>query len=141
VEPFKSWTALLAYLDAHSNIVHYRAPLDRHAVPVVVTRRFKNGKLRVAYHRASFTADQGHLARFVHKVDWDAWVLFTKRTEDPKLGWLERRLQETGVESRRNGETRDAPILEVRRRDLDAAWAILTPAVDAMADDHPSFSK
>ncbi len=141
MEPFKSWGALLAYLDAHSDIVHYKAPMDRHAVPICVTRRFKNGKLRCVYHHYKFTADQGHLARFVHKIDWDAWMLFTKRTEDPKLSWLERRLQEVGIESRRHGESRDAPILEVRRRDLHEAWAILTPAVDAMEDDHPAFSR
>ena len=61
---FTTWESLLAYLDAHSNIVHYKAPLDQHAVPIVVTKRFKNGKLRCNYHHTWFTADQGHLERF-----------------------------------------------------------------------------
>jgi hypothetical protein len=61
---FKTWADLLAYLDAHSNIVHYKAPLDQHAVPIVVAKRFKNGKLRCNYHYAKFTADIGHLDRF-----------------------------------------------------------------------------
>jgi len=69
LRPFETWDALLAYLDAHNDIVHYQAPLDRHAVPVVVTRRFKNGKLRIAYHHYGFTADRGHLDRFRGKQE------------------------------------------------------------------------
>lgn len=68
MEPFKSWEELRVYLDAHSNIVHYRAALDRHAVPVVVTRKFKNGKLRINYRDITFTACRGHLDRFFHKA-------------------------------------------------------------------------
>ena len=68
MEPFGSWSDLIAYLDAHSNIVHYKAPMDYYAVPVVVVKRFKNGKLRCEYHGTKFTADQGHLDRFRKRV-------------------------------------------------------------------------
>jgi hypothetical protein len=64
---FATWESLLAYLADHSNIVHYQAPLDRHAVPIAVTRIFKNGKLRCVYHDVKFTADPGHLDRFRFK--------------------------------------------------------------------------
>jgi hypothetical protein len=67
VEPFKTWEELRTYLDEHCGIVHYRAPLDRYVVPIVVTRYFKNGKLRCQYHDIKFTADQGHLDRFLKK--------------------------------------------------------------------------
>jgi len=64
MERFSTWQQLLDHLAAHSNIVHYQAPMDRHPVPVVVVKHFKNGKLRVNYHDAKFTADRGHLDRF-----------------------------------------------------------------------------
>jgi hypothetical protein len=58
------------------------------------------------------------------------WTLFTKRTDDPKLAWLERRLDDAGIRHRRNGASFHAPILEVPRASLDAAWAILDPVDD-----------
>lgn len=70
---------------------------------------------------------------------WNKWVHFTKCTEDPKLAWLERQLAARGIPSRRHGQSRNAPILEVRQRDFDAAWEVLTP-VDDVRDDHPRFS-
>lgn len=66
------------------------------------------------------------------------WVRFTKRTDDPKLAWLERRLRAAGIPSRRNGYSFHAPILEVPKDKLDAAWEILRP-VDDVDDDDPMF--
>lgn len=66
------------------------------------------------------------------------WVRFTKRTDDPKLKWLETTLARAGIQSRRNGESWHAPILEVQEKDLDAAWKILTP-IDDVPDDDPKF--
>lgn len=66
------------------------------------------------------------------------WVRFTKRTEDPKLKWLEAELKRHGIKSRRNGESWHAPILEVKQKDLDAAWKILDP-VDDVPDDDARF--
>lgn len=66
------------------------------------------------------------------------WVLFTKRTDDPKLGHLERLLTAHEIPHRRRGQSFHAPILEVRRADLDAAWRLLDP-IDDLPDDHPSF--
>ncbi len=67
------------------------------------------------------------------------WTLFTKRTHDPKLAWIERQLEEAGIESRRNGRSFHAPILEVREGDIKAAWEILNP-VDDVEDDDPRFT-
>ena len=66
------------------------------------------------------------------------WIEFTRRTEDPKLAWLQCRLKLAGIPSRRKGFSFHAPLLEVREQDLDAAWAILTP-VDNIRDDAPRF--
>ena len=62
------------------------------------------------------------------------WAVFTRRTDDPKLGWLQRQLEVAGIVSRRNGRTFHAPILEVPAEDLDDAWALLDP-VDEVPDD------
>lgn len=82
------------------------------------------------------------------------WVMFTKRTDDPKLAWIERRLLARGIPSRRNGESWHAPILEVPVEHETAAWALLaeridvgrgarpyTRVIDEIADDHPIFSE
>lgn len=66
------------------------------------------------------------------------WVMFTKRTDDPKLAWLERQLDAASIPHRRNGHSFHAPILEVRLDDLERAWEILTP-VDDIDDDDPRF--
>lgn len=68
METFASWFDLLTYLESHT-IVHYKAPLDLYPVPVVVTKKFKNGKLRIKWAHGSFTADIGHRQRFMRKVD------------------------------------------------------------------------
>lgn len=68
------------------------------------------------------------------------WVLFTKRTESPKLAWLEHQLDEAGIPHRRNGSSFHAPILEVPENRLGAAWSILDP-VDDIPDDDPMFTK
>ena len=66
------------------------------------------------------------------------WEMFTKRTEDPKLAWLEAKLDEAGIANRRNGESWHAPILEVDASRIDDAWDILTP-VDDIPDDDEMF--
>lgn len=68
------------------------------------------------------------------------WVLFTKRTNDPKLSWLELRLDAAGIPHRRAGESAHAPITEVRECDLEKANAILWP-IDDIEDDNPIFEK
>jgi hypothetical protein len=64
---FTTWAALIHFLDQNDNLVYYKAPLDRHPIGVIVTKRFKNGKLRVKSHHNnaySFTVDETHLDRF-----------------------------------------------------------------------------
>jgi hypothetical protein len=74
------------------------------------------------------------------------WVLFTKRTDDPKLAYLESRLDDLGIAHRRNGESWHAPILEVPEADHERADAILREkigrrrrTIDDMDDDDPVF--
>jgi hypothetical protein len=58
------------------------------------------------------------------------WVRFTKRTDDPKLAYLERRLDGMGVPHRRNGFSFHAPIMEVPEAFLERADAMLQERVD-----------
>jgi len=72
------------------------------------------------------------------------WVTLTKRTNDPKLAWIENQLTMVGISHRRNGESFHAPILEVREHNLTVASEILFMetghgTVDDMADDHLFF--
>lgn len=76
----------------------------------------------------------------------EGWVTLCKRTEDPKLHWIEQSLSIRGIVSRRNGESWHAPILEVRTQDESAAWAFLAErlpgfrrTIDDLPDNHPIF--
>jgi len=77
---------------------------------------------------------------------------FTKRTNYPKLGYLQMLLHHAGIEYRINGESWHAPILEVDASKIDAAWEILSTSarkldlpckhgvrLDDVPDDHRSF--
>ena len=68
MNPFACWFGLLEYLREHNNIVYYKAPLDFHPTMIVVSKVYKNGKLRVKARDVSFTADAGHLDRFMWKT-------------------------------------------------------------------------
>jgi hypothetical protein len=72
------------------------------------------------------------------------WVLWCKRTNDPKLTWIERELDKLGIPHRRNGESFHAPILEVPKDRESEAEAILQRRVgrytiDDIRDDHPRW--
>lgn len=68
------------------------------------------------------------------------WTMFTKRTDDPKLAWLERKLDAAGILHRRHGQSFHAPILQVHEEDEQDAWSILDP-VDEIDDDAPMFTE
>lgn len=73
------------------------------------------------------------------------WAMFTKRTDDPKLAWVERQLDVLNIPHRRKGESFHAPILEVPASELDRAESILSArvgrySVDDIRDDHPRWS-
>jgi hypothetical protein len=68
----------------------------------------------------------------------DKWVMLTKRTNAPKLRCLELMLEANGIESRRHGESWHAPILEVKEKDFEDAWVILSP-IDIIPDDDPRW--
>ena len=69
---------------------------------------------------------------------------FTKRTEDPKLAYIEAELTRRGVVHRRNGSSFHAPILEVDETRLADAEAFLQETIDgrnfdSIEDDDPLF--
>lgn len=66
------------------------------------------------------------------------FITFTRRTNEPKLHWLELQLDQVGIKSRRNGESFHAPILEVDGERLDDALEILYP-VDEIDDNDPRW--
>ncbi len=68
------------------------------------------------------------------------WEMVCKRTEDPKLAWIERQLAAQGIPCRRNGHSWHAPILEVPEAYLDRFWAWFQP-YDDIDDDDPRFTK
>jgi hypothetical protein len=72
------------------------------------------------------------------------WVTFTRRTEDPKLRYIEKRLDEMGIPHRRNGASMHAPILQVPQEREADAWALLNQKIggvelDEIPDSHPMF--
>jgi len=81
------------------------------------------------------------------------WVALCRRTEDPKLAYLEFILLARGIQSRRNGESCHAPILEVPAAQASEGWGVLAlPArkalglpvrygvqLDEIPDDHACF--
>ena len=54
---------------------------------------------------------------------------FTRRTDDPKLAWLEHQLSEAGIMHLRRGESVHAPIMCVEKARLSEAQAILDQVV------------
>lgn len=68
------------------------------------------------------------------------WVLFTKRTNEPKLRWIFRQLYGRRIPYRHNGESAHAPIIEVLKQDLEKAWEFLDP-VDNIDDDDPRWER
>lgn len=76
------------------------------------------------------------------------WVTFCRRTEDPKLAWIERELDRRGIAHRRNGHSFHAPILQVPEEHYDACWQMLGEDVfgdgqmlDEIPDDDPVFEE
>lgn len=74
------------------------------------------------------------------------WVAFTRRTNDPKLAYIEGRLAEQSIPYRRHGASAHAPILQVPSVFLEEAWAMLSApfaegreTLDDMEDDDPVF--
>jgi hypothetical protein len=74
------------------------------------------------------------------------WVTFTRRTNDPKLAFIQDVLDVRGIPSRRDGDSFHAPILQVPAEHLDAAWALLSEdyfgdgvCFDDIPDDDPAF--
>lgn len=74
-------------------------------------------------------------------------VVFTKRTERPKLGYLIHLLNEAGIPSIEAGNSWHGPLLRVAKEDEERAWALLstkmTPrsrkTLDDIEDDDPRF--
>lgn len=76
------------------------------------------------------------------------WETLCKRTDDPKLKFIEALLSQRNIPSRRNGRSFHAPILEVPSQHLDAALAIFSEDVfgdgrdfDEIPDDDAIFNR
>ena len=57
------------------------------------------------------------------------WETSCKRTNDPKLRYIEGMLDKQGIPHRRNGRSFHAPILQVPRQHADAAWEMLSQTI------------
>jgi hypothetical protein len=68
------------------------------------------------------------------------WVTVCRRTNDPKLAWIERELITLGIASRRHGESFHAPILEIDAAAEDRFWEWFEP-YDTIPDDDPRFEE
>jgi len=75
-----------------------------------------------------------------------SWELFCKRTDDPKLAWIERELDKLGIPHKREGRSFHADhILYVDADRIVEADAILKRRVgrytiDDIRDDHPRWT-
>jgi hypothetical protein len=88
-----------------------------------------------------------------HARQLDKWlekvsVLFTKRTDYPKLGYIIHRLNEEGVPNVIHGRSFHGPILRVHKDYEELAWAVLGERVgrsrkrlDDLDDDDPRFEE
>lgn len=54
------------------------------------------------------------------------WELFTKRTNEPKLSYLEERLHQAGIKYKREGRSFHAPCIYVDANQASQAWDILS---------------
>ena len=68
-----------------------------------------------------------------------AWTQLTDKTAMPKLTWLIKELKGAGIETRLNGESFEAPILEVPEGQFNDAWTILGP-IDGLAVNDAMFT-
>ena len=82
-----------------------------------------------------------------NRLERTGWEILCKRTEDPKLAWIERELDKLSIPHRRNGRSWHADhILEVPEVHSEAANAILMRKVgrwtiDDIRDDHPRWNR
>lgn len=74
------------------------------------------------------------------------WQTLCKRTNDPKLAYIERWLDDLAIPHRRNGESFHAPILEVPDGEHERAYLEILMApddtygtFDDVPDDDPIF--
>lgn len=101
--------------------------------------------------RAAWVVFESAIERSVEKAERDLhvrirelsqltkWKMLTKRTDDPKLSWIERQLDRAGIAHRRNGNSFHAPIMEVEEARFPFALRMLDP-IDDVEDDDPRFT-
>jgi hypothetical protein len=66
------------------------------------------------------------------------WVSFCRRTNDPKLAYIEHRLTEMKIPHRRNGESFHSPILEVPDDRHAEAYELLNEPFDEAKAGEPA---
>lgn len=67
---FATWLQVRHAAETNTSLF-YQAPLDIAPRPVFARKVFKNGKIRIDAGEVSFTADSGHLERFLQLVKGD----------------------------------------------------------------------
>jgi hypothetical protein len=97
------------------------------------------GDLEAARAFFNDAASKGYTLQHI-TVARSAWVQLTKRTNDPKLSWLERQLDKLGIPHRRQGESFHAPIMQVPQAHYTEALGLLVE-VDDLPDDHRRFNE
>lgn len=68
------------------------------------------------------------------------WTVFIRRTNNPKIEWLEEQLDALEIPHRRHGNLFHVPILEVPENKLASAQ-ILLDSIDNTSDDDPWFRR
>jgi len=69
LQTFGSWGDVLTHAKAGKPL-YYQAPMDRHASRIRVVKVFSNKKIRIdpmSNQADNFTADSGHLGRFLRE--------------------------------------------------------------------------
>jgi hypothetical protein len=113
------------------------------ALPVTVDPRLRQANRLDRDYSRSEAFHRKRLEEWLEKVT----VLFTKRTDYPKLGYIIHRLNEEGIPSILHGQSFHGPILRVHKEHEEAAWRILAEKVgrsrkslDDLDDDDPRFA-
>jgi hypothetical protein len=107
----------------------------------------KHGKLYVSQRVKMNGRYVDDSQRYPMDLPESCWVTLCRRTNDPKLRWIEDSLSRMGIPHRRRGESFHAPILEVPEYGLERADAFLqspvggedNATVDDIDDDDPRF--
>lgn len=124
--------------DEYEPLLKYVEGIPRHAVSMSKSLDNYINKFNSAPdHTLESVLDNWKMSKLqLEDIDW---TTFTRRTNDPKLSFIEDMLTANNIKHRRQGQSFHAPILQVPKADVVKAWEILTPELDDMPDDDVRF--